>query len=334
MSRHLERLLQLDSLLRGNERHTNQSLAQALEVSERTIRSDLAFLRDRFHAPLEYNSKLGHHYTEPEWRLPSVPLTQGELFALTVGAKMLESYTGSPYAMQLKSAIARLSERLPETTWVNVRQLAEEHIIFGGGAESDLDPSIWHKLEDACSQHKAVLMTYYTASRDDTSERKVEPYLLHVYRGTNLYLIGYCHNRQKFLWFRVDRIRKLEILSQHFTPDPTFNAKEYIGNVFQHEVGDKLLDVKIWFDAKTAPYIKERRWHNTQEIEINTDGSITLKMYVRGINDLKRWVMWYGKGAKVLSPPELVELVREEIEGMRNNYDLPQGVNHDDRIFI
>lgn len=325
MSRHLERLLEIDKLIRTTRRPTTASLAKALEISERTIRSDLAFLRDRFHAPLEYTPKLGHHYIEPEWRLPSVPLTEGELFALTVGAKMLETYTGSPYAMQLKSAIARLSERLPETTWVNVRQLAEEHIIFGGGAESELDPDIWHKLEDACSQHQVVLMTYYTASRDAISERKLDPYLLHVYRATNLYLIGYCHNRQQFRWFRVDRIKKLELLPEHFIPDPRFNAKEYIGNVFQHEVGDELLDVEIWFDAKTAPYIKERRWHYTQEIETHADSSITLKMHVRGINDLKRWVMWYGRGAKVLSPPKLAELVRQEIEGMRNNYDLPQG---------
>jgi predicted DNA-binding transcriptional regulator YafY len=318
--RHLERLLQIDSLLRSTHRPTTLTLAKELEVSERTIRSDLAFLRDRFNAPLEFSRNKGHHYTDPQWRLPSVPLTTGELFALTVGARMLEAYAGSPYALQLRSAIARLSERLPETTWVNVQQLAEECIIFGAGAEIDLDPEIWHKLEDACSQRSRVMMTYYTASRDALSERKLDPYLLHVYRGTNLYLIGYCHSRREFRWFRVDRIKKLEILPEHFTPDPQFNAKEYIGSVFQHEVGDKQLDVEIWFDVKTAPYIRERRWHYTQEIQEHSDGSLTLTMCVRGINDLKRWVMWYGKGAVVKSPPELVELVREEIEGMRNHY--------------
>ena len=320
MSRQLERLLQVDSLLRTRQRPTTPSLAEELEVSERTVRSDLAFLRDRFDAPLEYTPKLGHHYTDSEWRLPSISLTKGELFALTVGARMLEAYAGSPYALQLRSAIAQLSKRLPEKTWVNVQQLAEEYILFGAGAEIDLDPDIWHKLEDACSQGKSVLMTYYTASRDAISERKLDAYLLHVYRGTNVYLIGFCHLRQEIRWFRVDRIKKLEILQEHFEPDPKFNAKEYMGSVFQHEVGDKLLSVEIWFDAKTAPYIEERRWHFTQEIEKHADGSLTLKMTVRGINDLKRWVMWYGKAAIVKSPPELVELVREEVKAMSDRY--------------
>ncbi|GEM_PF-7115655 len=67
MSRHLERLLQIDSLLRNKQRTTNSCLAQTLEVSERTIRSDLAFLRDRFNAPLETRSSLyrfGMAFTE------------------------------------------------------------------------------------------------------------------------------------------------------------------------------------------------------------------------------------------------------------------------------
>ncbi|MHC5826384.1 MAG: helix-turn-helix transcriptional regulator, partial [Nostoc sp.] len=188
MSRHLERLLQIDSLLRTTTRPTSKSLAEALEVSERTVRSDLAFLRDRFNAPLEFNRKKGHHYTELEWRLPSIPLTTGELFALTVGARMLEAYAGSPYALQLRSAIARLSERLPETIWVNIQHLTDELILFRPGAEISLDPEVWHKLEDACRTQKSVQMTYYTASRGELSERKFDPYLLHIYRGTNPYV--------------------------------------------------------------------------------------------------------------------------------------------------
>ncbi len=51
MSRHLERLLELDRLIRLSERHTANTLAEALEVSERTVRNDLDFMRDRYNAP-------------------------------------------------------------------------------------------------------------------------------------------------------------------------------------------------------------------------------------------------------------------------------------------
>ena len=106
VSRHLERLLKIDSLLRSGIRQTQKSLSEATEVSDRTIRSDLDFLRDRYNAPLEYQKNKGWYYTDHTWRLPSISLSQGELFALTLGARMLESYSGSAYVNELRSAIA------------------------------------------------------------------------------------------------------------------------------------------------------------------------------------------------------------------------------------
>ncbi len=320
MSRRLERLLQIDALIRSNQRHTADSLASELEVSERTIRTDLDFLRDRYHAPLEFTRQKGYHYTDLDWRLPTISLSKGELFALTLGARMLEAYAGSPYVSDLRSAIERLSERLPEQTWVDLQQLSEERIVFRGGAEIDLNPEVWHALEEACQSLKTVQMTYYTASRNAVSERKLDPYVLHIYRGTNPYVIGYCHKREEIRWFRVDRIKHLQVLPETFVPDPTFDARDHLEMIFQHEAGGVPQPVAIWFDAPTAPYIRERRWHPTQEIQEHPDGSLTLRMVVRGLNDLKRWVLGYGKGAIVREPPELVKLVGDEVSGMSRNY--------------
>ncbi|MFQ3614706.1 MAG: HTH domain-containing protein, partial [Cyanobacteriota bacterium] len=52
MLRQLERVLKLDMLLRSGQKQTATMLAQALEVSERTVRSDIDFLKDRFQAPI------------------------------------------------------------------------------------------------------------------------------------------------------------------------------------------------------------------------------------------------------------------------------------------
>lgn len=320
MSRHLERLLNIDRFIRSREQHTTISMARELGFSERTIRNDLAFLRDRYDAPIEFSKSRGFFYTDPDWRLPSISLSQGELFALTLGARMLQTYSGSAYLLELQSAIDRLAERLPEQTWVDLQRLADEGISFGGGAGIDLNPEIWHDLERACQELRQVWMSYYTASRDVVSERVLDPYLLHIYRGTNPYVIGFCQKRQEVRWFRIDRIRELKLLDQTFVQDPSFNAKDHLAMIFQHEVGAVPLDVQIWFDCKTAPFIRERRWHPTQELYEQPDGSVILKIFVRGLNDLKRWVLGYGKGAIVLSPPELVDLVQEEITAMNEQY--------------
>ncbi len=257
MSRHLERLLRIDVLLRNSERQTANDIAADLEVSERTVRADIEFLRSRYFAPIQWSKANGYQYTDQDWRLPTISLTQGELFALTLGARMLETYSGSAYAQDLQSAISRLGERLPEQTWVDLQQLADERIIFRGGGGIDLAPEIWHGLEDACR----------------------------IYRGTNPYVIGFCRKRQAIRWFRVDRIRALQVLAEKFVRDPNFDVKAHLEQIFQAEVGGEPIEVAIWFDAVTAPYVRERRWHPSQMIMEHPDGAMTLRMTVRGIND-------------------------------------------------
>ncbi|WP_330203417.1 WYL domain-containing protein [Cyanobacterium sp. Dongsha4] len=78
--------------------------------------------------------------------------------------------------------------------------------------------------------------------------------------------------------------------------------------------------VKVKFNAQTAPFIRERKWHPSQEIEEHQDGSLTLSLESSGLNNLKRWILGYGSGAVALEPPELVELVRNEIKKMTNCY--------------
>jgi predicted DNA-binding transcriptional regulator YafY len=320
MLRQEERIIRLDQLLRNRDRTTAQKLASELEVSERTIRADITFLKDRLHAPILYGKKQGFYYEDPTWRLSTYPLTQGELFALTLGARMLKAYSGTAYRQELETAIARLSERLPEQNWVDLQKLSEEHLLFRAGATIDLDPVIWNNLENACHRQQSVQMTYYTASRNDTSDRVFDPYLLHIYRGTNPYVIGYCHNRKMIRWFRVDRVRKLELTIEKFVRESDFDPRQYLDAIFQHEVGDGAVEIEIEFDAATAPYIRERKWHPSQEIVEHPDESLKLLMTVSGLNDIKRWVLSYGKGARVLSPLKLVAMIRAEIEEMTGYY--------------
>jgi predicted DNA-binding transcriptional regulator YafY len=318
----LERLIRLDEIFRQqlSSRHTASSLGAEVEVTERTIRHDLEFLRDRYHAPIEYTKTRGWHYTDLKWNLPTIPLGEGELFALTLGARMLEGCAGAAYSLQLRSAIQRLGERLPETTWVNLQQVASDRVLFRTGAKIDLDPQIWHSLETACQKGYSTQMTYYTASRDSVGERTFDPYLLYIYRGTNPYAIGFCHTRQAIRWFRVDRIRKLEVLEQRFTRDPGFDPQQHFEDIFQAEVGGELQTIEIWFDGKTAPYIRERIWLPSQEIIEHGNGAMTLKFVAKGLQELKRWVLSYGRGAIVLQPPELVVMMRQEIEAMKSSY--------------
>ncbi|NJK59317.1 MAG: transcriptional regulator [Oscillatoriales cyanobacterium SM2_1_8] len=313
-SQQLERILKIDALVRQREGYTAERLAGELEVSGRTILSDVSFMRDRLGAPLAARGHRGWYYTDPNWRLPDIPLTQGELFALTLGARMLESYAGTTYGNLLQSAIERMVKRLPEGCAVNLQRLVGDRVYFRSGVEVRLDPEVWLGLLDAIDRSRQVWIRYQ--SPKGLSERTLDPYDIDVYRASNSYVWGYCHLRQEMRSFRIDRIRKLRILDATFARDPAFNLQKLLESGFQYEVGGKPVAIAIDFDAATAPYITERVWHHTQEIKHHDSGAITLQFTASGLNDVKRWVLGYGRGAIVRSPPELVKMMREETNAM------------------
>jgi predicted DNA-binding transcriptional regulator YafY len=319
MSRILERHLQIDTHLRSGQRQTVRSLAQTVERSERTIRNDIAFLKHRFDAPIAWNRTRGYHYTDPNWSLPALPLNQGEVFALTLGAKMLQVYAGSAYYQELKSAVEQLSKRLPTPTEFDLKRLMGDRVLFRVGATLNLSPEIWQKLEFACQMQCQVKIRYFTATRNAESERTIDPYILHFSR-TNPYVTGFCHSRQAILDFRVDRIRALEVLPDAFEVDPAFDPQAHLAEAFQHELGGEPTTVRIWFAKDSAPYIRERQWHTSQQIEEHADGSLTLQFTARGLNEVKRWVLFYGQGAIAQEPPELVEMMKAEAEGIVKRY--------------
>jgi predicted DNA-binding transcriptional regulator YafY len=140
--RRLERFLEIDRLIRLPQHQTASNLALELEVTERTIQGDITVLKDRYFAPIAFKKERGLLYTSEGWRLPTVVWTQGKLFALTLGARMLEVYAGTAYEQELQGVIARLAGQMPDRIWVNLQQLANERVLIRPGAELRLESEV------------------------------------------------------------------------------------------------------------------------------------------------------------------------------------------------
>ena len=87
-------------------------------------------------------------------------------------------------------------------------------------------------------------------------------------------------------------------------------------------VYEEPIEVKIWFSADQARYIKERKWSKTQKIEDQEDGSIILTMSTSGWGDVKRWVFGFGSDAKILEPKELKDIIRNDLKSLQEVYDV------------
>jgi hypothetical protein len=66
--------------------------------------------------------------------------------------------------------------------------------------------------------------------------------------------------------------------------------------------------------------IKERDWHLTQRIKENKDGTIVLSLITNHLFGVKRWVLSFGGGARVMQPKQLKdEIIRELKAGLRKH---------------
>ena len=98
-----------------------------------------------------------------------------------------------------------------------------------------------------------------------------------------------------------------------------FSLENFIGPSFGVYQGEPVY-IKVWFHQDVAGYIKEKIWHESQQIHPQDDGSIIFESEVAGTEEIKFWIMTWGAKAVVLEPSSLREEIRTEAEMMVNRY--------------
>lgn len=320
MSTRLERLLRMDGMIRSGGYPSVKTFADRFEVSQRTLFQDIQFLKDRFYAPLKYSrSHQGYFYTDKNWKLPTLPVTEGQLLALFLSVELAERYLGTNFEQPLREAIQHISEMLPNDVQVSIGELAH-HYSIRPGAHAQTPPETLWGLQQAIQDRHPVDMLYFTASRGEANQRVVHPYHLANIRG-EWHLIAHDLLRQEIRQFALPRIRPWRILAEeHFEVKKTFSLEKYFRESFQAEHGEHIAEVLLFFDAYQARYIRERTLHPSQEIEDNPDGSIIVRFKTGALAEVQRQILSYGRHVKVLAPIHLAMAVAEEARAIAQLY--------------
>jgi predicted DNA-binding transcriptional regulator YafY len=163
-------------------------------------------------------------------------------------------------------------------------------------------------LARAIANHRTVEMRYYTAARDTTTRRKVDPYHLWFAAGA-LYLIGYCHMRNDVRMFAVDRIRSLTVTNHPCQLPLGFDVEGFVRNALVVMVGGEQIEVELRFDRKTSAWAKDRIWHASQKATLDSKGCLTLMLQVADTPELVGWILSFGAGARVVRPDALLHRV-------------------------
>lgn len=318
----LYRLQYLLEWLRSGRPLTAGRAANELEVSERTIASDVAYLR-HVGVPLAFDRRRNTYVlAEPFGNLPLVALSRTDLAAFLVAQHALAALGDTVNAPLLADVTERLAQHLPEAVRVAPETLART-IRFDPGPHPHTRFPWLATLAEAVRNQAAVWMRYVSNSQsseaDRETERVVEPYFLLCYQG-RWYLIAYCRLRQAMRDFRLDRIRALEATDEVFAVPSDFDEEAYLGPAFGMHRGERTFAVCVRFTPYQARWVREERWHPSQVMTERGDGSLDVRMQVAGLSDVARWALSYGGEAEVISPPVPRHRVAREARRMAALY--------------
>jgi proteasome accessory factor B len=309
----LERMLRIHQALQAGQYPNATRLSAQLEVSSKSVHRDLEFMRDRLGLPLEYDAvRRGYHYTEEVSGFPTLQITEGELFALLVAERALQQYRGTHFERPLASAFKKLAASLPDTVSINLADW-EETISFRTSAEPILDLGRFHLLATATAQRRQVRLEYRKAGQRGLEPRFVDPYHLANING-EWYLFGYCHLRKDVRTFAPARIQKVELTGKRFARGRHFSLARRLRDSFGVISGSGEHEVVVRFAAAVADYMREKRWHASQELRELPDGEVELRFRLSSLTEIQRWILNWGANARAIRPPELVAAIRHEAE--------------------
>ena len=319
-------MLRIHQLLQAGNYPNASTLAAEIEVATKTIHRDIEFMRDRLNLPLKFDfGKNGWHYTGEVSAFPTMRITEGELFALVVAEKALQQYRGTSFEKPLLSAIKKMEQALPDTISLNLADV-EQTISFRTRAEPILDLKIFDTLAKAVAQRRQLELHYRKPGQQKTEVRLVDPYHLANING-EWFLFAHDHARKDIRTFVPARIQSVKPSGKTFERPQKFSLEKRLRNSFGVRSGEGKHAVVIRFNARASDYVREKKWHMSQQLRELKDGGVELKLTLSSLAEIERWVLSWGGDAKVIQPRELAEAVRKSARAILKQPDRPTRLN-------
>lgn len=311
--------MEIHQLLAARRYPNASQLARKFEVTPRTIKRDLEFMRDRLALPIEYDArKRGHYYTQPVNQFPTLTVSQQELFGLLVAQKVVDAYQGTAFAAPLGAALKRLANLLDPSIQVTLDNLADA-VSFRPLGPEDTPPETFEVLSRALQQRHEVSFLYRRLAEREWARRHVRPYHL-AFIDHQWYLIGHDKQRKALRTFALSRMQKVHLLAQKFKPPQDFKVQDYLRDSFQVFKGYEDYEVVIEFAPWATDLLRGRRWNPRHEwIELPGGGS-RLRLRLNNIEEILGWVLSWGSHAMVVRPKRLVARVREAAQQILEKY--------------
>jgi proteasome accessory factor C len=233
-------------------------------------------------------------------------LTPDEALALVVALRMLAETPGMANRDAIERALAKIESAAGDLVGAPVA------VRLPG------DRDRLEALRGAVQRRRALRITYYTAARDETTERTIDPLRVLMVEG-RAYVEAWCRRAEAVRLFRADRIDALTELDEPVAVPPQARSLDVGAGIFRPTPDLPLVTLRI---SRGARWITEYYPCERVEPGLRPPGGGTagdrvaaeewlVSLRVTDLGWARRFVLGLGPDATVVSPPELAEQVRD-----------------------
>jgi proteasome accessory factor C len=224
-------------------------------------------------------------------------LTGGEATALLVALRALAETPGVVDTDAVHRTIAKIESA--------AGQAQPSGVVVGGGVrEGKKTAQTRETIRGALQAGRALRIKYYTASKDEISERVVDPMRLLIVQAV-AYLEAWCRRAEGVRLFRLDRVDEVTVLDEPAAPPAHARPTDVSDGVFSarpdQPEAELVLDPDVRWVAEYYP---------CEELDELDGGRLRIRMRYGDESWMVRLVLGLGGEAKVEKPAGLAAAIR------------------------
>lgn len=295
------RLFMILYYLLGRGRVTARELADQFEVSVRTVYRDIDTMSSAGIPIYASQGKGGGIEIAPEYVLSQSLLTEDEKEQIMAALQGLDS-ARKVYENELLAKLSVLFKR-KHTNWIEVD--------FNNWQNDKRHEKNFHEIKSAILGKKLLSFSYFSSNEKETM-REVKPARL-LFKGQDWYLYAFCLLRNDFRYFKLSRIKNLEVSDAIFEED-------FEGAILKKEMRyENLVRIKLRFDPNVAFRVYDEL---STAITKDDQGNLYTEIELPKDYNLYYYLFSFGDGVEVLSPKEIREQIKAMIKRMAQKYKI------------
>lgn len=304
-----ERFYKIEHLIRSRGCVSFAALLEALEVSPATLKRDLAYLRERLDAPIEYDAAENGYRFGQQWRggkheLPGVWFNEAELHALLTMQQML---AGLDEQGVVGRHLQPMFDKITGMLGVDAAEADElrRRVKLIGTARRRMASDCFETVGSAVVKRRRLALRYRKKTGSgDVSEREVSPQRL-VHHRHAWYLDAFCHRSQGLRRFALDGIEAATLLDAEAQALPLDELEAELDRGYGIFAGGTPREAELLFSPEAAAWVSREEWHPAQHSEFLPDGRWRLRLPYVDDTELLMDLLRHAGQVEVVAPAEL-----------------------------